>query len=249
MSRSDLSKQIDKDILDLYYQNVPVKDIATKIGLTHKAVEKRMEKIDYEPRSRAYPIDPFWLIENKDMMYILGYIFADGNVSSDKLYVTLGSKDIDHLEKVASILGKRVRVNSENFGTIGIGGRLLGEYLGQKYGLFPRKSRDVKFPFNISQSLLIPFIRGYFDGNGWVTVGKKVSCGFSSGSVNFLRNLSSALFYSGVDNPKFRDQKTEWGQAYSLNYGGVNRLRKIRDVLYEDATLFMERKYKKFLSI
>lgn len=155
-----------------------------------------------------------------DMAYVLGFLYADGDIedvrkSSRTQYITFPSKDRDILESIKKVMEShhpiqyrparkvlyrngKIYESAESY-RIRIGSRKLFDDL-VKLGLTPRKSLTIKFPTDIPDEYLNHFIRGYFDGDGCVSIkkgmGKRgrsilkgVNTVFTSGSRLFLEGL------------------------------------------------------------
>jgi intein/homing endonuclease len=108
-----------------------------------------------------------------NMAYILGFITADGSVEArGVLSVELAEKDIEVLEfirneispqspiKITKKKGKRyirLRINST---------QIISSL--QQYSIIPNKTYLVKLNFDIPRNYLGDYLRGLFDGDGWV---------------------------------------------------------------------------------
>lgn len=242
----------DKEIFDMYESGLSVGEIKDKCGyrsdLPVYMALKRMEVIYREQdRSRfRIPIHDFWFTESAEKYYLLGFLFADGNVSQDG-NVTVSSNDIDHLGALSKLIDKKVRISKNGSGILDVGRKNLAEYLLQ-YGLVPAKSNIMKFPVNIPDQYIRDFIRGEFDGDGYISVTKdhRVSFGFSCGSVDFLVSLQAILQGANIGPGVIRDQKTAWGSVFQLYYGGVMRAVLMREFIYYPESFCLYRKYEKF---
>ena len=238
----------------LYESGMAGEKIALQLEISDRLVWKYLKESDLEIRfGSTNPVSPFWLMESSEKYYILGYLFADGNVAFDGLSVTTVSNDRENLEKMVYISGGNFHIY-RNRGKATFGGKLLGEYLG-KYGLVPRKSNSMVFPENIPKEFMADFIRGYFDGDGHISFsfpekkGMRSRFGFSSGSPDFLISLREVLAKNNIDGGKLRHQITEWGQVYQLTYNGIIRSVKMKNYLYYENCLCLDRKRDKFFLI
>lgn len=189
-----------------------------------------------------------------EMAYMLGYIFADGNVAWNttkgyySLTVTASQKDKDHLERTRLMMastkpllyGKstqsyRLIVNSKK-----ICKRLIG------LGVTPKKSLTLKFP-KMSQRYLKDFIRGYVDGDGSLRYFARERSPYfelmiSSGSEDFLKVLEKKIFKElQIRSRLFKTGKN----CYVLRYFCAKGL-KLATWLYQDAKIYLERKYNKY---
>lgn len=118
----------------------------------------------------------------EDAAYFLGVLAADGNVSKDEHRITLGvcEKDKEIIEKFKFAIKsshpikryirilhnksypQRVfRFNSPHMCNVM-----------KQYGIVPNKSLSLNFP-ELPEKLIPAFIRGYFDGDGSITITKQ----------------------------------------------------------------------------
>ncbi len=149
------------------------------------------------------------------MAYVLGFIFADGNIVKTKRgthFIAIYSADYDLLESIRltfsseHIIQKRNARSGEVF-RIQIGSKEWFNDL-QKLGVIPGKTKRMTIP-DIPKLYVGDFIRGYFDGDGNVWSGeihknrkshsRTLQVAFTSGSNTFLRELHLLLLSIGVD--------------------------------------------------
>lgn len=199
------------------------------------------------------------------MAYVLGFLYADGDIvdaqSSRTQYIKFTSKDQEILLKIRSVLSSRHTVQrrlphpvvmrhgkryvSSILFYFRIGSRRM--YLDlQRIGLTPNKSKTIFFP-DIPEKFFADFTRGYFDGDGCVYVEgmrtgnfKKISVIFTSGSYKFLEELARSL-------KKFlnlqHDKIYKGSNAFQLRYRMRDTL-KILSFMYTDVpkNLCLQRK-------
>lgn len=136
-----------------------------------------------------------------DMAYILGFIFADGNIAwnPEKAYraltITVAAKDKVHLEKMRILLESTKPLfysDLTNSYRLIINNKKVCIDL-MNLGVVPRKSLIKEFP-DIPIDYICDFIRGYVDGNGTVRyTDRKRSSYFEisicCGSIRFLEKL------------------------------------------------------------
>lgn len=128
-------------------------------------------------------------------------------------------------------------------------------------GCVPCKSLILNFPTEdiVPKELLVHFIRGYFDGDGCVHCSeneyyhkerKKTYSQYSftacfTGNENFLRKMKEVLEQQGIKVGELQfDKRSNAVDIYIHN--GDNSLYKFYDLLYRDATVYLDRKYEKF---
>jgi intein-encoded DNA endonuclease-like protein len=218
-------------------------------------------------REIFFDIDFFEKIDTEAKAYWLGFIFADGSVvKTDKnlqeynrVCVSISAKDIAHLQKLESILNfskpNRIKIYKKtpnasfkseydtcylHLNSI----KLCSDII--NHGCVPQKTYDTTHnPQNIPDHLICHFIRGYFDGDGSIS-GKLKSPMFSiTTSKNHNEWIQSYLMrFCNLNKTKL----TFCRNAYQLDYGGINQIVRIFHYLYDDATIYLERKYNKFYS-
>ena len=198
--------------------------------------------------------DFFAVIDNEEKAYWLGFIMADGYMCErDKaIGITISNKDKYHLQKFANIFKVDVKFySSRQNARCMLHNILLYQALLNK-GIYPRKSLlDSVEVFNhVSVKLLHHFIRGVFDGNGSICYGIRhghIEGLFGiTGTYKILEKMQSIIIGStGVGQTKiYKDHS-----VFAIRWGGADQLCAIRDWLYHDASIFLERKHDIFLSI
>lgn len=219
--------------------------------LKKNGIEKRTNK----ENSRKYEVDHhfFDVIDTEEKAYWLGFLAADGYVTTKGNYVglSLDVKDGDHLEKFAKAIGSTYPIAT--YQATGYG---KGEYCRLiissdqmrnsliKHGIVEHKSLVLQYPNLVPYNLEHHFIRGYFDGDG--SLAKNGNGGYQikiCGTKDMLCMIQYAL------NPRSKalykrrdDDKDNW----YISIGGRNQVRRIMDDLYYDATVYLERKYLRY---
>lgn len=148
------------------------------------------------------------------MAYVVGFLCADGNIVKTKRgnhYVALYSADRSLLVSIKKALRSDHVVSmraatSGNVFRIQVGSRGWFEDLAA-IGLNPNKALRMRLP-SVPKECFGDFVRGYFDGDGNVWVGlvhkdrktalKTIQVSFTSASIEFLRELHTALKEQGV---------------------------------------------------
>lgn len=148
------------------------------------------------------------------MAYVLGFFTADGNMIRNKRgahFISIEITDRDILEEIKKALNSNHKIgirereveDHKEIYRLQIGSKEMFSDL-LKLGLTPNKSKTIELP-NVPKEYFPHFIRGYFDGDGNVTIcdyirkdrnNKKyriISSGFTSGRKHFLRNLHFKL--------------------------------------------------------
>lgn len=199
-------------------------------------------------RKRAVNKDFFECIDTEEKAYWLGFLFADGYNDERRGYIEVGlaKKDKRHLEKFKEAIESEHAIADRLIGSshavrLIFCSRKMSNDL-SKHGCVQAKSLILEFPNTVPEELVHHFIRGYFDGDGSVSVNLEKGTYGSSvlGTKKFLDQLRT---YTNLSMTKY-DKK---GESFALRYSGRKNLLKIYDYLYKDATIFLDRKRDKFL--
>ena len=202
----------------------------------------------------------FQNIDTEHKAYWLGFFMADACIDREQYNFQFGLMENDRymLEKFLSEIKYKTKIDDRTGGfdtpccyitvcSIKMVRDLI--YL----GVVPRKSGRETFPTDlIPKDLQRHFIRGFLDGDGWITYNdKRPKCniGWCSMSLNILIDIKDFLEneLNLFDKGKIRKRKDK-NKLYDLTFNTSNAI-KVLDYLYENATIFLDRKYKKYDSV
>lgn len=202
-------------------------------------------------------------IDTEEKAYWLGFLFADGGLSSHpengkaryEIELSLKNSDKEHLHK----FNKFMKCIKDNVKTskVKAGGkeyarcrwRITNKHLWEtlnNYGCTPQKSLTLEFPEELifsDKSLIRHFIRGYFDGDGCLT--RYVSAHTVTphvtilGTPEFLHKLES---YIPV-NIKYRHDKRHTEHTLMMEFNKEEGI-KFLNYIYFDSNIYLDRKYK-----
>jgi hypothetical protein len=203
-----------------------------------KGLDKRIYKIN----------DNYFKKNSRNMYYILGFWFADGYTRNNEFSITQHRKDRYILERMLLEMESDYPINfhySNNL-YIKITSKKIVDDI-KKFGGHSKKSHTIQFP-NIDDEFLSDFIRGFFDGDGCITYQKNEKC-YTSSIISASDKFINTLIIKLRNNIKgFKGTITK--SNYFLLNIGVNDTRRLRDYIYnnlDDNTLFLKRKYDKFI--
>lgn len=113
------------------------------------------------------------------------------------------------------------------------------------HGCIQNKTFYIEIP-NIPEPLMNHFIRGFFDGDGCICTDNKkkrtVAINFCSASEKFLIQLREHLFKYNICS-YIIDEKNK--STYRLYIKGIKNVDKMWNYMFENATVFLDRKYIK----
>jgi hypothetical protein len=189
----------------------------------------------------------------EECFYFLGFLSADGCLrKSGEIAININKIDVDILKKLRTYLKTEKpitfieKTNScfFSFGNKNIYSNIL------KYGLTTNKSLTLKFPNNIPDDKLNHFIRGYFDGDGCVSIKKnknsiRLRINFV-GTKEFLEILQFKLI-ERIDLKKTNiSNMTINKNTYQFNIQNKNDVNNMKNFLYYNSNFFLLRKKEKF---
>lgn len=271
MNTSSKSKEQRQSIINLAiqeYLNTPENErsltkLGEKYGIKRQTISKYLkqhgiEVINYQNRSRLNE-HIFDIMDSEEKFYWLGFLYADGNISStgNRIEVHLSLKDLEHLEKFRKFLNLtteiRTGISNEGYAYchLSVRNKHLWSIL-NNLGCVPKKSLILQFPdLNIfpSKVHVLHFVRGYVDGDGCLTVYNQINHRIRTvlslvGTESFLNTINTLFGNKGYITNK---SCNNWeNKAFQLSFSDVPS-RKLARYLYENATIYLQRKYDKYL--
>ena len=198
-------------------------------------------------------------IDSEDQAYFLGFIYADGFITEDIFGIAIKEEDIDVLEKLKKYMGSTYPIHYyENNGFNGkykptkycrvmIRSKEIVDCL-QKQGVFYRKSYCLKEP-HIQKELIRHFIRGYMDGDGSIYTSQNSSTVSFTGTLDILKFIGDYFVECGIIRQYKLYPEHHSDFIYSLKVGGNIQSRTLLNHLYDEATVYMNRKYNTYLNL
>jgi intein-encoded DNA endonuclease-like protein len=249
---------IEKDIIEKYNQGLSSEKIAKELDLNPSTVCRILKRnsIDIKGASHfnsKYTINEDFLdnINTEEKAYFLGFMFADGAVhkSENSFKLEVHEQDQDILIKFQNLLfvgeNSKIGTDREIYKYFSINSNNLVEKLIEN-GCGPKKTFNITFP-NLPENLIPHFLRGLFDGDGCIY--------FPYDSNRVIIQLTGYL--------PFMHEVREYIQKHNINGYSHNvkhkelvgefiitkqqEVHKMLDYLYKDATIYLDRKYKKYL--
>lgn len=209
--------------------------------------------------------DYFKNIDDKEKAYFLGLFFADGNnymtnkVKQASLELLL--EDIKVIEILKNKLQtnkpiklRKAKIDKNNFkikercGLV-LANKQICEDL-CKHGCVPKKTFNLKFPTkeSLSEKFYASFIRGYFDGDGCISISKqnKVKssiCGYHP----FIYSIYEILKKENLNVKFYKNKRVK--SFSELYIQGTQENINFYNYIYDESELFLNRKKEKFMTI
>lgn len=206
-------------------------------------------------------------INNEHKAYILGFLFADGNVSQNKYYINIdvSNNDIEVLNYICQQIYKEqppyiIRIIKNcTYCKLQISSKHMANKLSE-YGCIPNKTSTLKLPSEdvVSKELQRHFIRGYFDGDGCITFRENNPIIFILGNKDPLESFKKILEENNViganiilDRTYYRLQITSLKGAYwfymfiydKIESYYFKRKKQRFDSIYEKMSKYKDKEY------
>lgn len=243
------------------YKDMSYEEIAEHLGRTTEAVGLKAKKIGLKKSPYHCDEDFFRLINTEEKAYWLGMLYADGYISINKkncsgvLGMELQYGDIDHLHKFNKAMNSNFKIvdrwrpctiskydTKHHIACLRLYSKKLVNTL-IDLNFVENKTYRAEYPI-IDDNLFIPFLRGYFDGNGTISLcGRNLKFSVCSNNKDFLTYVQNKLkelfnFTSYI----------HWNTAcWKLEMFRKAETFELYKMLYENSTIHLDRKYKKYL--
>lgn len=211
------------------------------------------------PILKRYDKD-FFKTWSSDMAYVLGFLYADGNIVQTKRgthFVAIYSADKNILVGMRNCFQSDHKISQRKSLT----GCVYRIQIGSKewfldvnrLGLSPNKAKRMKLP-DIPKNFFNDFLRGYFDGDGNVWVGlinkrrktptRIIQVAFTSGSHKYLVDLRRVIQLYGIEGGGLYVPKN--GNFARLVFSSKDAL-KLAEIMYNgQPKLYLKRKKLRF---
>lgn len=252
-----------EEIVRRYVDGESVTKLSKELGIQNQRIYGFLKRRGIKSRPiRKYNLQEnlFEKIDSEDKAYWLGFLFAECTLDEKRycLGINLGPDEREHLERFCFALQSSHPIQPirkpRAAWSLKIGSKKLCKTL-QAMGLGHGKTQNLKWP-KLRQDMILHFIRGFLDGDGWITcwVNKKGkrswSIGFASCSRGFLESLQQEINrFTGVEGGSISSRTYEnpnWNDGHQLTYGGNKAVQRVGSVLYGKAHVFLPRKKMKF---
>jgi hypothetical protein len=198
--------------------------------------------------------DKFFSDWSPEMAYVLGFIYADGNMSRESYKIRIDSKDYQVLDDIRKSMESDLPIKECHKGEftwyeLTLNKKQIYSDL-RKLGVFPNKSLTMRMP-EVPKEMMPHFIRGYFDGDGCVYEVKRkrptpgLEIDFATGSKDF----ADAVYKYLIENVHSTFRIAEKRKNYYSIRGYNQASEAIFTHMYDSATIYMKRKHNKFIEI
>lgn len=211
--------------------------------------------------NKKYQVDGdyFATIDSEEKAYWLGFLYADGyvrikNNRSGQLKLKLSSKDRSHIELFNKCLSSNYPIkdyisiikykdgeSKSNVSEVSIyNTKIVNDLIYN--GCISNKTFLIRLPI-IDISIIRHFIRGYFDGDGCISISKKGQPSIKIiSNGDFINDIRDYLINVGVSRINIRDN----GRVKNLMIESKIDCLRFKELIYNDSRIFLKRKFEIF---
>lgn len=181
-----------------------------------------------------------------EVLYWIGFLYADGHIEKGRprISTTLSAEDKSHLEKMANFFGQGITVRKLGSGHYRVAFSSTSIY--QKLVLLGFTNRKT-YAIIPSQELKdsADFWRGVIDGDGWISRGKQTSLGLC-GHINTIQEFLNFIQRNGIKTRAKPHKVKKRNYLWTVDLH-ANKDKAVADLLYKNASVYLDRKYQKYL--
>ena len=250
-----------KEIVDKYISG----ESTVKIGKEYQKSPNTIRNIlirngvkmrNNKENSRKYHINDsvFSEINNEEQAYWLGFISADGYVTSSsgnkKIGISISSRDVEHLKKFSSFIesdypiynykvSSGYKIGTEYSRILITSDKLYNDLV--SFGVVEHKTDNLKFPSFLNNELVWHYLRGFCDGDGCIThngnsYALKIMC-----TKDFCNSLIIFLKENIIDFKYRIESRKENSLTISINMYGKSAYQAIYK-MYNGNSISLNRK-------
>lgn len=249
--------------IEMYSNGMSLTDIAIEFNVNRNTVSKHLKQNGIYIDRYTYHFNEHYFdnIDSQEKAYIMGMLWADGHncVSKGSIILELQEADVDLLEKINRLTENERPLRKQNLHLKNDNWKdqyklvLQSKYTSnilESYGMVQGKSLVLTFPNWLNPTLYAHFIRGYFDGDGCISLqssnkNRSAYIGIV-GTKMLLESVADIIKNNiGVDVHISKDKRAK-EPIRILHCSVRNDVVNILNWLYKDSTIYMQRKYVKY---
>lgn len=194
--------------------------------------------------------DYFETIDTEEKAYFLGFLMADGCISSSHvnyhIKLVLQEKDADVIKAFLLAIGSsnsitKVIKNNHIGYSVSLSCKKMFYDL-VSHGFLEHKSGNEIIPNTIPDELVRHFIRGYFDGDGCASKEGRISI---VGGIKILKDIAKYAMTDDYSIYEFKNTSV----VRDLRYSKLRSSKLFYNYLYKDANIFLYRKWIRLFNV
>lgn len=236
------------EIIALYLEGYSTSEIGSFSNVSARYIRSILNKNQVEMRpigswKRKFKVNEnYFKTWSNNMAYILGFFMADGCMVQDQQTISFAQKEKYILMQIKDVIESThpiIQNPITGVYILNIHSKIMKTDLMKLHGVTSKKSKELIFPI-IPEEYMSHFIRGYFDGDGYVNY-KSYFVSIVGGSIEFMKSLQNKIEVHG-----FTTNFTTHENHYRVYVSGRKTIKNFSEWLYKDKELFLERKYEEF---
>ncbi len=263
------TSEFAQEIIKLYNGGKSSLEIGKILNFSKCSILKCLERngIKRRPLSEAkrksnFNRTYFKVIDSEDKAYFLGLLYADGCNQEKRgvISIALQEEDVLILEKLKKYLewDGEIRINNCNHKRFPHR-KILREILitNKEFsndlanlGCISNKSYNLKWPLHVKDKYISHFLRGYFDGDGSISKPEtkipKITIASTLEFCNSFNDYVERQLEINVQVFKYEKYTNNTG---IIEISGRRQICLFLDWIYKDATVFLERKFLRYLGL
>lgn len=261
--KQPLTLEQELEIIELYQSGKGSPEISRQYARCSASIINILQKHGISRRCNSdskfkYSLkhDYFERIDTEDKAYFLGLMLTDGYNSNKGIQIGLQEKDGYLLEKFKECLEytgplqlrSKVRPTEQPVKVLQLTSKKLSQDL-TNLGCIYKKTHFVYFP-DIPEHLWNHLIRGAIDGDGSIYCGKDGNYRVTmTGNILFLQRIKEILESKLNICISLRIPSKHPKNIVTITCYSKHGIMKIRDYIYKDSTICLERKKIKFYEV
>ena len=193
---------------------------------------------------------------NQESCYWAGFLAADGCIDvNNTIRIELAGKDMEHVQKFKDFCGSEHSISHnklKNSYKVGFCSPAIARDLYYKYAVTVDKTHGLILPLLPELKDYKHYVRGFFDGDGCITefFNNRPTATYrvflTSGSLSFLEELLHLLKCNSITVGGSIQKKA--ANCWHIQFG-VKDAASFLNWIYSDATVYLPRKYDKYLNL
>ena len=237
---------------EMYLNGKSTIAIGKELHLDRSALVRFMKsngiEVERMPHKKKINEDIFEVIDTEEKAYWLGFLYADGCVSSgnrNDIELSLKLSDVHHVEKFKNFIGFEGKLITDSYRCrVTFKNKKIKSNL-IKLGCTPKKSLTLTFPDEnqVPEYLIRHFIRGYFDGDGSIICTDKTKAISIIGTYNMLENICELV---NIPKGRIYPLNNHTDKTFRIETGSKTNILNFIKFIYDDCNIYLDRKYKKY---
>lgn len=238
--------------LKMYLEGVSTARISKELKISRSRFSSYLKnqgiKVNIMPHKKKINDDIFEKIDSEEKAYWLGFLYADGSISSGKrndIELSLQLSDKEHLQKFKDFIGFEGKLIVDDFRCrVSFKNKKMKQDL-IKLGCTPRKSLTLTFPTEeqVPKELTPHFIRGYLDGDGCIVCTEKHQSIEILGTKNILEGI---CLNTNIPLERIYKTNCKSNDIFRLVTNKKEDVLTFCDYIYKNSNIYLERKFKKY---